>query len=366
MKKKTGHEPDILLMVTIIIITIFGLVMLSSASSDLGKMQFNDSYYYIKHQIVFGLFIGIIGFLFGYFIYYQNLKKIIFPGLLISIFFLALVFTKFGSLINNTNRWLKFGFISFQPAEFMKLTYVTYLSAWLSNVKIKREINFQEGFVPFFVISGIIAVLLLLQPATSTVIILLISGLIMYFISGTKLKYIVFIILVGILLFGAVIFVTPYRLSRIQGFLNQNQNVQAQNFQLNQSLIAIGSGGVWGVGYGQSATKASYLPAPIDDSIFAIIGEELGFVGASTVVILFIFLILRLFYLAFKMGDRFGKLYLIGFGSIIGLQAFVNMASISGIIPLTGVPFPFISYGGTALAVFLTMSGIALNITKYI
>lgn len=366
MKKKRGHEPDIMLMVTIIILTIFGLVMLSSASSDLGKMQFNDSYYYIKHQIMFGLSIGIIGFLCGYFIYYQNLKKIIFPGLLISIFFLALVFTKFGSLINNTNRWLKFGFLSFQPAELMKLTYITYLSAWLSNVKIKRESNVQEGFIPFLIISGIIAGLLLLQPATSTVIILLASGLIMYFISGTKFKYILYTVLAGLLIFGAVILATPYRLSRITGFLNQNKNVQAQNFQLNQALIAIGSGGVWGVGYGQSATKASYLPAPIDDSIFAIIGEELGFIGASTVVILFAFLIFRLFYLAFKTGDRFGKLYLIGFASIIGLQAFVNMASISGILPLTGVPLPFISYGGTALAVFLTMSGIALNVTKYI
>lgn len=366
MKKKTGHAPDILLMITIIILTIFGLVMLSSASSDLGKMQFNDSYYYIKHQIAFGLSIGIIGFLFGYFIYYQRLKKIIFPALLVSIFFLALVFTKFGSLINNTNRWLKFGFLSFQPAELMKLTYITYLSAWLSNVKIKRESNFQEGFIPFLIISGIIAVLLLLQPATSIVAIILLSGLIMYFISGTKLKYLLFIFLIVIIVFGAFILVTPYRLSRITSFLHQNNNVQAQNFQLNQALIAIGSGGVWGVGYGGSATKASYLPAPIDDSIFAIIGEELGFIGASIVIILFAFLVFRLFYLAFKTGDRFGKLYLIGFGSVIGIQAFVNMASISGIIPLTGVPLPFISYGGTSLAVFLTMSGIALNITKYI
>ena len=147
--------------------------------------------------------------------------------------------------------------------------------------------------------------------------------------------------------------------------MDQSADTQGTNYQLNQSLIAIGSGGITGVGYGQSATKTNYLPTPIDDSIFAVVAEELGFVGAGALVALFSLFTFRLFWLAKKTNDRFGRLLLIGFGMVIALQAFVNMAATSGLIPLTGVPLPFVSYGGTALATFLTMSGIALNISKY-
>jgi cell division protein FtsW len=145
--------------------------------------------------------------------------------------------------------------------------------------------------------------------------------------------------------------------------MNQNADTQGQNYQVNQALIAIGSGGLWGVGYGQSATKAS-LPAAIDDSIFAVIGEELGFAGTAVLIVLFCLFALRLFWDSRRVGDRFGSLLLIGIGTVISVQAFVNIASTAGVVPLTGVPLPFVSYGGTALAVFLTMSGIALNVTK--
>jgi cell division protein FtsW len=169
----------------------------------------------------------------------------------------------------------------------------------------------------------------------------------------------------AILAIGVVIYVTPYRRARVLGFLDQSADTQGTNYQINQSLIAIGAGGLWGVGYGQSATKTSYLPTPIDDSIFAVAAEELGFVGAGLLVALFAIFGIRLFQLAMRTSDRFGKLLLMAIGIVIPLQAFVNMASTAGLIPLTGVPLPFVSYGGTALAVFLTMSGIALNISKY-
>jgi cell division protein FtsW len=169
----------------------------------------------------------------------------------------------------------------------------------------------------------------------------------------------------AVLIFALVIYLTPYRRARIAGFLNQSANTQGSNYQVNQSLIAIGSGGLTGVGYGQSATKSGYLPAAIDDSIFAIVGEEFGFLGAGALAVLFACFGIRLIWLGVRMPDRFGKLLLVGFGTVIPLQAFVNMAAISGVIPLTGVPLPFISYGGTALAIFLTMSGIAANVTKY-
>jgi cell division protein FtsW len=347
------------------ILLVFGLAMLASASSDLGKTQFNNSYYYIEHQLLYGVLVGAVGFIIAYKINYQKWRKIAFVLLLISLALLVLVFTPLGSLVNSTNRWLRLGPFSFQPAELMKLTYIMYLAAWLANTKFKRSTDFQSGLLPFAIVSGLIGVLLILQPATSTVAILLISGLVVYFVSGAPLKYIFGIIGVAIVLVSAVIVATPYRLARIEGYLNKGTNTQGQNYQVDQALIAIGSGGVTGVGYGQSATKASYLPEPIDDSIFAVIGEEMGFIGASFLVILFALLAFRLFWLSRNVGDQFGKLLLIGFGTVIAIQAFVNMASISGIIPLTGVPLPFVSYGGTALAIFITMAGITLNISKY-
>ena len=352
-------------MAIVFALVVFGFVMLASASSNLGKTQFNNSYYYLEHQMIYGLTIGAAGFLLGYFMTYDRWKKAALPLLGVSVVLLALVFTRFGAAVNGTNRWLHFGPLSFQPAEIVKLTYLIYLAAWLSNPKMKRATDLQNGLLPFLIVSGLIGILLILQPATSTVAILLGSGLILYFVSGAPMKYILGTIAIAAVIVAGIVYITPYRRARITGFLHPNQDTQGQNYQVSQALIAIGSGGIWGVGYGQSASKTSALPAVIDDSIFAVVGEELGFIGAGTLVVLFCLFTLRLFWLSKTIADRFGKFLLIGFGTVIALQAFVNMASISGIIPLTGVPLPFISYGGTALAVFLTMSGTALNVSKY-
>jgi cell division protein FtsW len=364
-KRTSAGKPDSFLAAALCILLVFGLAMLASASSALGKTQFNNSYYYLEHQLMFGLSIGIVGFLIGYYVPYYKFKDVAFVLLLVSMAALVLVFTPLGTLVNGTNRWLRLGPLSFQPAELMKFTYLLYLAAWLSNTKFKRATDFQSGLLPFAIISGLIAALLILQPATSTVAILLGAGFTVYFVSGAPWKYILGIVAVAVLGVALVIVVTPYRRARILGYLNPTQNLQGQNYQVNQSLIAIGSGGLAGVGYGQSATKGNYLPTPIDDSIFAIVAEELGFVGAGALVALFAIVTLRMFWLAKKTDDQFGRLILIGFGTVIALQAFVNMASTSGIIPLTGVPLPFVSYGGTALAVFMTMSGVALNVTRY-
>ncbi|RJQ29991.1 cell division protein FtsW [Candidatus Parcubacteria bacterium] len=362
---KTGHKPDYFLIATVFILTVFGIAMLASASSELGKVKFNDSYYYLKHQIFYGLSLGAVGFFLGSFINYQHYKKFAFPLLLVSIAALALVFTNLGVEVRNATRWLQVGPISFQPAEIMKITFMVYLAAWLSNPKMRRERNFSEGLLPFLFVSGTVAALLLFQPATSTVVILLGAGLAVYFLGGAELKYIALMILLGVIALGIIIYITPYRFERIIGFLNQSEDVLGKNYHVTQSLIAIGSGGLTGRGFGQSITKANSLPTPIDDSIFAVVGEELGFIGAGSLVVLFGILAFRLFWLAKNVRDRFGKLILIGFGTIIALQSFINMAAISGLAPLTGVPLPFVSYGGTALAVFLTMTGVAVNISKY-
>ena len=358
------HKPDSFLLALIFILTVIGLVVLSSASSDLGKTRFDNSYYYLIHQLLYGLSLGLVGFIVAYCVDYRRYRKFALPLLMLSVIALTLVFTRFGPVIRETHRWVVIGPVSFQPAELLKLTFIMYLAAWLSNVNMSRGHTI-EGYLPFLTVTGVVAALLLLQPATSTVVILITSGLIVYFASGAKVKYIAITGLIGAVCLAGVILVTPYRLQRIKGYLEGGKDTQGKNYHLNQALIAIGSGSFKGVGYGQSAAKLHNLPEPIDDSIFAVISEEFGFIGSSTVLMLFAMLIFRLFWLAHTTRDKFGRFMLIGFASIIGLQSIVHVAAISGLLPLTGVPLPLVSYGGTALAVFLTMLGISVNISKY-
>lgn len=365
MFSKSGHRPDYLLMALFISLAVFGLVMLSSASSELGKIKFNDSYYYLKHQAINGLFIGIIGFFLTIKINYQNYKRFALPLLIISLIALSLVFTGLGVQSGGATRWIKIGPVSFQPAELLKITFIIYLAAWLSNPKNDREKNFWSGFIPFLTVIGIISGLLIMQPATSMVVILIGTAIIVYFLGEAKLKFLLSVFAIAILTIGFIIYITPYRLDRIKTFFAPQSDALGLGYHVNEAQIAIGSGGITGVGYGNSRTKTSFLPAPIDDSIFAVTAEELGFIGAGGLIVVFATLTIRLFWVARSIRDKFGKLILIGFGSIIGIQSIINIGAISGTFPLTGVPLPFISYGGTALAVFLTMGGIALNISKY-
>jgi cell division protein FtsW len=362
---RSGHHPDYLLLAVLFLLVIGGLVVLSSASSDLGKIKTNDSYYYIKHQIFYGLLPGLVAFLIAYFLPYRLYRKIALPFLLTNLFLLTLVFTKLGVTANGASRWLSLGPVTFQPAEFLKISFILYLAAWFANPAMNRNRNITEGLLPFVIISALTAGLLLAQPATSTVVILLSAAAVIYFIAGAQWKHILGFALAGALVIGLVVIATPYRLARISNFLNRDSDSQGANYHLNQALIALGSGGIFGVGYGQSPSKVSGLPEAIDDSIFAVAGQELGFVGSGTLLALFGILTFRLFWLARQARDNFGKLVLIGFGTIITFQAVVNVGAISGLLPLTGIPLPFVSYGGTALAVFLGMAGISVNISRY-
>ncbi|MCR4328209.1 MAG: putative lipid II flippase FtsW [Patescibacteria group bacterium] len=358
------HHPDYFLMALVLVIVLFGFVMLASASSDLGKVRFNDGYYYLKHQALYGLSLGVLGFILGAFIKYDRYRKVAFFMLVGTVILLLLVFTPLGVTTNSATRWLQISSFRFQPAELLKLTFIIYLAAWLSRSNSKRNTSFSEGLLPFSIVSGLVGGLLILQPATSTVVILLGAGLVVYFLSGANMKHIGLMALFAVVCIGLIVYVTPYRRDRILGFIQHGQHLEGKNFQVNQALIAIGSGGFTGVGYGRSVIKGS-LPASVDDSIFAIIGEELGFAGSGILILLFGMLVLRLFWLSQKAPNMFGRLMLVGFGTIIAFQSIVNMGAISGILPLTGVPLPFISYGGTALVVFLTMMGITVNVSRY-
>lgn len=363
--KSSGRKADYFLIAIVLILTVGGLAILTSASSDLGKIKFNDSFYYLKHQITNGLLVGIIGFFVAAKISYTRYKKFALPLLLFTLVLLVLVFTGFGVSANNASRWLSIGPVNLQPGELLKLTYIIYVAAWLSNTKMQRGKDMLKGLLPFGLVSGAVAILMVLQPATSTVAILLGAGLVLYFVSGAKLKYVAGIVGVGLAALAFLILITPYRMQRVLTYFNSQSDTQGAGYHINQARIAIGSGRLFGVGYGQSTTKVSYLPEPMDDSIFAVAAEELGFVGAGALLTLFAILTFRLFWLAKNVRDRFGKLLLVGFGCVIALQVIVNIGAISGVLPLTGVPLPFVSNGGTALAVFLTMMGICANISKH-
>ncbi|MDO8466734.1 MAG: putative lipid II flippase FtsW [bacterium] len=359
-----SHRPDYIILLCLLFLVIFGLLALASASSNLGQAKFNDSFYYLKHQVFTGLIVGLAGFFLAYNIYYRRYQKFALILLLASIVLTALVFTPLGLKAGGAERWLQIGPITFQPAEFLKLTVIIYFAAWLAG-QSERSRSFWKGFFPFFIVLGAVAGLLLKQPTTTTVVIISVSALVLYFVSGAKLSYVGGVAVIGVLALAVAVAMTPYRFQRIANFLNPDASPLGGGYHINQAQMAIGAGEIFGVGYGQSTTKISYLPEPIGDSIFAVVAEELGFVGSVGLVSVFLLLVLRILLLARSVKDKFGKLVLVGFGTLISLQVFINIGAISGLLPLTGVPLPFISYGGTALAVFMTMGGIVANISKH-
>jgi cell division protein FtsW len=274
-----------------------------------------------------------------------------------------LVFTPLGFTAKGATRWLELGPLTFQPAEFLKLSLVMYLASWLA-FKDHRQKNFRTGFLPFAIVLTLVSSVLILQRSTSPVAMLLLVAIVLYFVSGARLRYLAATALVGIVGLALIIGLTGYRSQRIQTFLNPEADANGAGYHSVQAKTAIGAGGVFGVGYGQSVVKYR-LPETIGDSVFAVVGEEFGFVGSVILVLLFAALVLRMYVLGYHTPDPFGRLLLVGFATMIGVQAFVNMSAMTGLLPLTGTPLPFVSYGGTALAIFMTMMGIAVNVSRY-
>lgn len=364
-KIRPTSPPDYLYIGAVTAITLFGFVMLASASSDLASARFGDSYYYLIHQFLNGLVPGLIGFALGISIYYHRWEKTALVLLVINIILLILIFTPLGVSTKGASRWLSIGGLSLQPGELLKLTFITYLASWLGKNQ-KRTKSFTEGFVPFLVFVGVIGLLLVKQPSTTIAAITMGAALIIYFVAGARLRFIIGLAALGIASVALLIAVTPYRFERVRTYLNPSSaDALGEGYHRAQAMTAVGSGGLMGVGYGKSTTKLKYLPEPIGDSIFAVIAEELGFIGAVSLLAFYAIITLRGLAIAAAAPDLFGRLIATGFSAIIGLQAFVNIGAVSGILPLTGVPLPFVSYGGTALAVFLTMSGIIINISRY-
>ena len=264
----------------------------------------------------------------------------------------------------GARRWVALGPITFQPAEFLKISCVIYFSAWLSWVKNKIK-DFKYGILPMGILLSVSAALLLVQPDTKSFLLIIVAISSLLFVSGVPIKYLIGAVLSCIILVAILAYTTPYLQARIKTFIDPSSDQSGASYQLKQSLIAIGSGGLVGRGLGQSVQKFSYLPEPQGDSIFSVIGEEFGFIGSFFVVLLYILFAFRGFRIANRAPDQFSRLLVVGIVILIVFQSFLNIASITGVFPLTGVPLVFMSQGGTSLLLSLIMVGIILNISRY-
>ncbi|HEY4512558.1 MAG TPA: putative peptidoglycan glycosyltransferase FtsW [Candidatus Paceibacterota bacterium] len=350
---------------SIIILVGAGFFIFSSAS--LGLLVRNDSRFtaIAFNQLFFGVVLGSIACLITSFIPYKFWKKVSLIAFAASLALTALVFVPgIGWSHGGAYRWVTIAGINFQPSEILKIGYIFYLAAVLSKNREKIGM-FRYGAMPFIAITALAALVILPEPDNDTFFMIALAGLIMYFAAGARKRDIAIFIVTGIIGFAAVIAFWPYARDRVATFLDPKKDPLTSGYQIQQSLIAIGSGGVLGKGFGQSTQKYNFLPEPIGDSIFAVFGEEFGFLGSIAIITLFLFFALRGMKIAARAPDEFGRLVALGIVILIVAGSFMNIAAMLGIIPLTGTPLIFVSQGGTALFIALAEVGIVLNISKY-
>ncbi len=346
------------------ILTILGFFIFLSASLGL-LAQSNVSFGTIAAKQALSLVLGIIAFYVFSRIDNSWLRKsalFIFMG---SIAVNLLLFIPALSIYHGgASRWLSLGPVSLQPSELLKIAFIIYLAAWIYFAKDKIK-TFKYGLLPYIVMMTILGILLLIQSDTDTLLIIGGTGIVMLFIAGVPLKHITIALLLMAAIVVGVVSMRPYALKRVQTFFNKSSDTQGAGYQINQSLIAIGSGQLSGRGFGQSIQKFGYLPQPTDDSIFAVAAEEFGFIGGVGLIIMYILFASSIFRISTRSVDSFGAFVAIGVGILVITESFMNMAAMLGIIPLSGVPLLFVSHGGTALIITLAATGIVANISKH-
>lgn len=347
-----------------IALVIFGLIILSSAGIVEGQKKFGSAYFYLKEQLLSGILPGLVAMAVLSKIDYKLWKKMSLPILFGALLLMILVFIpQFGVGLKGASRWLNIYGFSFQPSEALKLALIIYLAAWFGN-RDSRIKNWTYGLAPFIIVLAFVGLLLMLQPDMGTFIVVSLIAGAMYFLAGFDFKKLLVVGLIGVVVVIVAIIFEPYRLNRVKAMLNPESDPRGMSYQLNQAQIAIGSGGMFGVGYGKSTQKMGFLPEVVNDSIFAVIVEELGFIGGIGTIFLYLILTSILVGASKKISDKFGQLLILGMAVWIIGQAFINIGAISGLLPLTGVPLPFISFGGTAMVVLLAGMGIVLNVSR--
>jgi len=353
---KSKKPLDKVLLALTLGLTLFGVLMVYDASVVEAYNLFNDKYYFLKQQLIW-FSLGFLALIITSRLPLVWLKKIAPIALLISIILLVLVLIPgIGSSTYGARRWISLGGFTLQPTELVKLTLSLYLATWLAK---------QRSFWHYLVLLGLILGLIMLQPDLGTSIVIIFTAVLTYSISGANIFHLLSIGMISVLSGMALIFSSSYRKERLLTFFNPTRDPLGSSYHIRQALIAIGSGGLWGLGLGQSRQKYQFLPQVTTDSIFAIIAEEIGFFGSSLVIIAIFFIVLRGFKIARLAPDTFSKLLAAGISSWIGIQATVNLAAMLALTPLTGVPLPFVSYGGSSLIVILTGVGLLLNISKF-
>ncbi len=367
LKIKSAQSDPILFNVVLILLC-FGLVMCFSASAPSAKVMQGDSYYYLKKQLIWAV-IGLFAMMFMANFPYKSLRK--YSNILYIVTCIMLAVTLAFPAINGARRWIGIGGFSFQPSEVAKISLIVLLADRLSKVSWDKKaypksgmmyIEFIKQFIPF----GIFALLLMLEPHFSCTLLLGAVTCVMIFISGGKIMHFVGTISAAIPALIVVVMNSGYRLQRITSFLDPFADPQGDGYQAVQSLYAIGSGGLFGMGLGQSRQKYLYIPEPQNDFIFSILCEELGFIGAITVIALFVILIWRGLYIAINSKDKFASLLAVGITALIAIQVVVNIAVVTASMPVTGMPLPFFSAGGSSLVFIMASMGILLNISKSI
>ena len=356
---------DTILLAIVALLVAAGFLIFSSASLGLlardgasfGSVAFT--------QFAFGIVGGGLALFITSNIYYRHWRRFAFYIFLLSLIATAAVFIPgVGMSHGGATRWLNFGITTVQPSEFLKIGFVIYLATWFSGIQGKIH-DWRFGLMPFLASVGIVGVIMLAQPDTDTFLIMAAAGMAMFLAAGARWRDILGIIGAGLLGILIIALLRPYVMDRLTTFLDPEADQLGSGYQINQSLIAIGSGGALGRGFGQSIQKFEYLPEAIGDSIFAVYAEEFGFLGTTLLIIGLVSLALRGYKTAAQAEDIFGTLLVTGFITVIIAQAFLNIAAMTGMAPLSGLPLPFISHGGTALMTTLAALGIVLNVSKY-
>lgn len=362
MKYVSGDRIYFLLVVAI---AFAGLAIYTSASLGLLARESNSVPRDIFLQTGLGFGLGFIALVVARAISLSWLKRATPYVYICTVICTSLVFMPgIGFRSGGATRWINIGFTTIQPSEFLKIGVVLMLAWWLSS-HVRELKNPRRGLVPFMSILAVPLAILLAQPNTSTMMLLLLTGATMYFVAGAPVRDFGVLALCTILALGAILLLRPYALERVKTFMDPSQDSLKSSYQIQQSLIAIGSGGIVGRGFGQGVEKFNYLPEPSGDSVFAVFAEETGFVGAVILLACLLALVARGIVIAGDSRDLFGGLMAVGFSALIMVQVFINVSAMLGIIPLTGLPLPFVSHGGTALVATLMMCGFILNVAAH-
>jgi cell division protein FtsW len=355
---------DRFFLISVGVLTLAGFTIFLSASLGL-LTQAGASFGSVAMHQTISLVLGVALFYGFSKLKYTFLKKIALFIFIGSIGINLLLFIPSVSLHSGgATRWINIGFLSLQPSELLKIAFIIYLAAWIQYAKDRIK-SFKYGLAPYIVITGILGALLLAQSDTDTFVIIAFTGVVMLFIAGVPIRHIAIAGLIVCAVVAGVIYVRPYALERVKVFLGGSGESQGAGYQINQSLIAIGSGGLTGRGFGQSIQKFGYLPQPTDDSIFAVASEEFGLVGSASLVLLYLLVAASAFRIGSRASDPFGAMVAIGIGVLVVTESFLNMSAMLGLVPLSGVPLLFVSHGGTALMIILAAAGVVANISKY-